>query len=401
MQTFEEQAKRGVLILEDGSEFDGYLFGAPVSGESIRAAQKAAIHWQRDRGYGEVVFNTSLTGYQEILTDPSYYGQMICMTNPHIGNTGVNLEDPESDHPWCAGFIVHEPSSSTSNWRAKGSLDDYLKTHAIPGLFGVDTRGLTRHLRSMGVTRGVILPVEEKHLAKQLLNELPKFEGRDLIGEVTTAEPYPWKPTPTQDPLAPTASMPQADGKKYKVVALDFGTKRNLLRSLHHFGCEIEVVPAKTSAAEILARKPDGVFLSNGPGDPAAAPYAAKTVSELVGKTPLFGVCMGHQILSLAMGGRTYKLKFGHRGANQPVLDKTTGRVEISSQNHGYAVDATSLPKDIEVTHINLNDKTVAGIAIPKARAFSVQYHPESCPGPHDSQELFERFVKLIAESKK
>lgn len=375
------QQQAGILILEDGKEFPGFLFGAPVSAESI--LQKAATQKiDRDRGYGEVVFNTSLTGYQEILTDPSYYGQMVCMTNPHIGNTGVNFEDPESERPWCAGFIVHESCDTPSNWRAQGGLDEYLKKNGIPGIMGIDTRALTRHLRSTGVVRGVMLPTSEAGRAKELLDKLPKFEGRDLIGEVTTREKYHWNKS--------------ANGAKYKVVAMDFGLKWNLLRSLEHFGCDIDVVPASATAQEILALKPDGIFLSNGPGDPSAAPYAAKTVASLVGKVPIFGVCMGHQILALAMGAKTYKLKFGHRGGNQPVLDKDCGRVEISSHNHGYAVDGNSLPKDVQVTHVNLNDKTVEGMAIPKAKAFSVQYHPEACPGPHDSVALFERFVRLM-----
>lgn len=380
--------KAGVLVLENGLEFEGTLFGAPVSAATIRANQKKSSG-VRDRGYGEVVFNTSLTGYQEILTDPSYFGQIVCMTNPHIGNTGVNTEDPESSHPWCAGFVVYENSSSHSNWRAipgeKGTLQYYLEEHGIPGIQGIDTRALTLQLRSTGVIRGVILPFEEKHLAVSLLNELPKFEGRDLIGEVSTPEAYQWK----------RDSKTEA---KFKVVAMDFGVKWNLLRSLAKFGCDVEVVPAKTPASEILARKPDGVFLSNGPGDPAAAPYAAETVSQLVGKTPIFGVCMGHQILALAMGAKTYKLKFGHRGGNQPVLDKDTGRVEISSHNHGYAVEVASLPPQLEVTHLNLNDKTVEGLRVKNANAFSVQYHPEACPGPHDSVILFERFISAMGK---
>ncbi|MDR3606065.1 MAG: glutamine-hydrolyzing carbamoyl-phosphate synthase small subunit [Oligoflexia bacterium] len=374
--------RKGVLILEDGQEFEGLLFGAPVTADSIVKASKTS-GLAKDRGYGEVVFNTSMTGYQEILTDPSYYGQMVCMTTPHIGNTGVNDEDPESQHPWCAGFIVHEMSEEPSNWRSRGSLRAYLEEHGIPGIYGIDTRALTRHLRAQGVVRGVILPLEDRARARDLLEGLPRFEGRDLIGEVTTKKSYRW-------------GKSAAGSGKYKVVAMDFGLKWNLLNSLEHFGCEIEVVPANTSADEILSRKPDGIFLSNGPGDPAAAPYAAKTVRALVGKVPLFGVCMGHQILALAMGAKTYKLKFGHRGGNQPVIDRSTGHVEISSHNHGYAVDGSSLPKEIEVTHINLNDKTVEGLAVPSANAFSVQYHPEACPGPHDSVELFERFVRMM-----
>ena len=372
-------SNKGILILEDGAEFEGFLFGAPVTAESIQAACTDKAARVRDRGYGEVVFNTSMTGYQEILTDPSYYGQMVCMTVPHIGNTGVNEEDPESAHPWCGGFIVHEACDEPSNWRSNGGLDAYLKKHGVPGIHGIDTRALTRHLRSKGVVRGLILPLEQKSRAPELLRTLPSFEGRDLIGEVTTREPYRWNKS--------------GEKAKYKVVAMDFGVKWNLLKSLEHLGCEIDVVPANTTAQEILARKPDGIFLSNGPGDPSAAPYAAQTVSQLVGKVPLFGVCMGHQMLALAMGAKTYKLKFGHRGGNQPVQDQHTGCVEISSHNHGYSVDANTLPSNVEVTHWNLNDKTVEGIAVKNSKAFSVQYHPEACPGPHDSIKLFERFV--------
>lgn len=395
----------GFLILEDesnpdGLEFPGFLFGAPVSAASIRAASTSV----KDKGYGEVVFNTSMTGYQEILTDPSYYGQMICMTVPHVGNTGVNVEDPESQKPWCAGFIVHQGCENPSSWRAQGGLHDFLNRAGVPGIQGIDTRALTRHLRSRGVVRGVILPASERSEARSLLKDLPSFEGRDLIGEVTTQKAYAWKtPAPPRDskeapkgiPLSTTPLKNRFKGS-YKVVAVDYGAKHNLLRSLEHFGCNVEVVPAKTPADEILARKPDGVFLSNGPGDPSAAPYAVTAVRDLVGRVPIFGVCMGHQILSLAMGARTYKLKFGHRGGNQPVLEKETGRVEISSQNHGYAVDASSLPKDVEVTHINLNDRTVEGIRVNGKDAFSVQYHPEACPGPHDSMMLFERFVETM-----
>jgi carbamoyl-phosphate synthase small subunit len=376
--------KKAVLILEDGAEFEGYSFGAPLSREAGKARTDGSGPF-KDRGYGEVVFNTSMTGYQEILTDPSYYGQMVCMTYPHIGNTGVNIEDPESKGLWGAGLIVHELCDEPSNWRSSESLDAYLKKHDIPGVFGVDTRALTRHLRSRGVVRGIMLAHEERGNARQLLAELPGFEGRDLIGEVTTREAYRWKST-----------VKSSGPFKYRVVAMDFGVKWNLLRSLEEQGCEIDVVPANAKAEDILARKPDGVFLSNGPGDPAAAPYAAKTVAQLVGKVPIFGVCMGHQILALAVGGKTYKLKFGHRGGNQPVLDRSMDRVEISSHNHGYAVDGNSLPPNVQVTHINLNDKTVEGMAIPDAKAFSVQYHPEACPGPHDSVALFERFVDLM-----
>lgn len=405
-----ENPRPGVLVLEDrehpdGLAFDGYLFGAPAGSEEILSAQKAG-GIARDRGYGEVVFNTSLTGYQEILTDPSYYGQIICMTVPHIGNTGVNRDDPESAHPWCAGFVVHDVSETPSNWRSIGLLDGYLKEAGIPGMYGIDTRSLTRHLRSRGVVRGVILPLTERSKAKELLAKLPQFEGRDLIGEVSTKEAYQWPHAKASDQKilklgvqeVPSYGMP-ADGankKRHKVVAIDYGVKWNLLRSLHALGCDVTVVPARSTAEEILARKPDGIFLSNGPGDPAAAPYAAETLRKLIGKVPVFGVCMGHQILSLAKGAKTYKMKFGHRGGNQPVLEIETGRVEISSQNHGYSVDDKTLPADIEVTHINLNDKTVEGIRVKNAKAFSVQYHPESCPGPHDSRVLFDRFISMM-----
>jgi len=399
----------GVLVLEqagnpEGLAYEGRLFGAPVSAESIGDARG-------DRGYGEAVFNTSMTGYQEILTDPSYYGQIVCMTVPHIGNTGVNEEDPESRQAWCAGFVVHDDSETPSNWRATegqaGTLDHYLRKHGIPGLAGVDTRALTRHLRSQGVVRGVILPLSERARAKDLLAKLPPFEGRDLIAEVSTREPYFWNGKPetsrsnSPDELKDGHKNQQKEkheGKRFKVVAMDFGVKWNLLRSLQQFGCDIEVVPAKTSANEILERSPDGVFLSNGPGDPEAAPYAAIEVKKLIGRVPVFGVCMGHQILALALGGKTYKMKFGHRGGNQPVLDRETQRVEISSHNHGYAVDGSTLPAGTEVTHINLNDRTIEGLQVTGAHAFSVQYHPEACPGPHDSVILFERFVKSMKE---
>jgi carbamoyl-phosphate synthase small subunit len=399
----------GILILEDGTEFTGRLFGAPVTPDSIRKSSRETSSRKRDRGYGEVVFNTSMTGYQEILTDPSYYGQIVCMTASHIGNTGVNLEDPESMQPWCGGFIVQESCDIPSNWRSKGGLNEYLVQQGIPGLMDVDTRALTRHIRSKGALRGVILPLTDRSLAKALLEELPKFEGRDLIGEVSTRESYIWSsegkgapgsPAVEQAGLVGSAVKSSGSAKRYKVVAIDYGVKWNLLRSLEVLGCDIEVVPAKTSAADVLARKPDGVFLSNGPGDPAAAPYTADAVRDLVGKVPVFGVCMGHQVLAMAMGAKTYKLKFGHRGGNQPVIDKGTGRVEISSHNHGYAVDQATLPKGVNITHVNLNDKCVEGIAIPDKNAFSVQYHPEAAPGPHDSVELFERFVKSMAAAR-
>ncbi|MFZ9594828.1 MAG: glutamine-hydrolyzing carbamoyl-phosphate synthase small subunit [Bdellovibrionia bacterium] len=379
------QEEPGVLLLEDGTEFSGILRGASVSLESI--TQSRTPHCQKnpaDRGYGEVVFNTSMTGYQEILTDPSYYGQIVCLTYPHIGNTGVNPEDVESLKPWCAGLIVHELCHEPSNWRSQGTLEAYLREHQIPALSAVDTRALTRHLRSQGVTRGVILPARQKTLGLAHLQSLPQMEGRDLIREVSTQKPYFWS---------------KSQASLYRVVALDFGIKWNLLRKLQALGCDVEVLPAHSTAQEILERKPHGLFLSNGPGDPSAAPYAVQTIQHLVGKIPIFGVCMGHQLLALALGGKTVKLKFGHRGSNQPVFDVTTQKVEISSHNHGYTVDAQSLPPGVQVTHLNLNDQTVEGLQVlgtSHAPAFSVQYHPESSPGPHDSVALFSRFIENV-----
>jgi carbamoyl-phosphate synthase small subunit len=359
----------GILVLEDGATFEGTLFGAPVD-------------HSKDAGYGEVVFNTSMTGYQEILTDPSYYGQMICMTVPHIGNTGVNSQDVESEFPRCAGFITSELSQVVSNWRSEGDLNQYLEANKIPGIKDIDTRALTRHLRSIGVLRGLILGKNEKDKAKSLFDQLPAFEGRDLISEVTAKKSY----------------ILSAKNRKYRVVAMDFGVKKHMLQILNELGCDIEVVSAKATSKEILDKKPDGIFLSNGPGDPAAAPYAVDTVKKLLeSKLPIFGVCMGHQILSLALGAKTYKLKFGHRGGNQPVLDKITGKVEISAHNHGYAVDAASLGSRAEVTHLNLNDQTVEGIRVKDGNAFSVQYHPEACPGPHDSEALFKTFIGMMS----
>ncbi len=371
----------GCLVLEDGTCFEGMLFGAPLP----------ASPWESkliSPGYGEAVFNTSLTGYQEILTDPSYCGQIVCMTAAHLGNTGINEEDDESVKPWCAGFIVHENCDTPSNWRSTESLRAFLTKKGIPGLCGVDTRALTRHLRSRGTLRALMVEARHRDQAAEWLKKLPSFEGEDLIREVSARKPYPWKRS-------------SADAPRFRVIALDYGIKRNLLRCLEQQGCAIDVYPADTSAAEILRLNPHGVFLSNGPGDPSAAPYAARCVSELLGKVPIFGVCMGHQILALALGGKTYKLKFGHRGGNQPVLDRETGRVEISSHNHGYAVDGESLPSTVQLTHQNLNDKTVEGLSVPSLRAFSVQYHPESCPGPHDSEHLFERFAQLMDSSGK
>ena len=377
-------SKLGVLVLEDGTSFEGELFGADLS-----ATPRA------DREYGEVVFNTSMTGYQEILTDPSYAGQMICFTTPHIGNTGINAADAESAKIWCGAILVHQFCEEPSNWRSETGLDQHLKRSGVPGLAQVDTRALTLHLRSRGVCRGVIVPLAEQEGALDLLRKLPSFEGRDLISEVTTPRAYDWNEPTSSELLVMAKSNAQEKvlNHKLKVVALELGAKTNLFRQLATLGCEIRVVPAQTTAQEILVLQPDGLFLSNGPGDPSAAPYAATTVRELLGKLPIFGVCMGHQILALALGAKTYKLKFGHRGGNHPVLDRTTTKVEISSHNHGYAVDEGTLPSNVRVTHTNLNDQCVEGIEIPELDAYSVQFHPEACPGPHDSLHLFSKFV--------
>jgi carbamoyl-phosphate synthase small subunit len=378
---------RGYLVLEDGTEFEGRLFGAEPS----------LGLFERDRGYGEVIFNTSMTGYQEILTDPSYYGQIVCLTAAHVGNTGMNPQDPESKKIWCSGLVIQSLSESASNWRSTQTLEEGLLAAGIPGLCDVDTRALTRHLRSGGVLRGLVVNENQRSQVPELLKKLPQFEGRDLIREVTTNEPYRW--TERKAELLPEGN-PISQDERLRVVALDFGIKWNLLDSLSKMGMDIQVLPATATSTEILAHQPHGIFLSNGPGDPTAAPYAAETVRSLVGRVPLFGVCMGHQILALAMGAKTYKLKFGHRGGNQPVKDQQTSRIEISSHNHGYSVDDASLPSSIRVTHRNLNDGTIEGIEVIGKLAFSVQYHPEACPGPHDSIGLFERFVDLMRSNR-
>jgi carbamoyl-phosphate synthase small subunit len=371
------QRKKSVLALEDGSIYRGYSF----------AAQGMAG--------GEVVFNTSMTGYQEILTDPSYRGQIIAMTYPLIGNTGVNPEDVESSRVQVAGFIVKELSGIPSNWRHSGDLESYLAENGIPGLCGIDTRALVRKLRSGGVLRGVISARgESEQELVQRAREIPGFESRDLLAEVTTAEPYHWDERERIVPL-PAASKPLPPEKR--VVVYDFGVKRNILRMLVSRGCRVEVVPARTAPGEVLERKPDGVVLSNGPGDPASVPYPAEIARELLGRIPLMGICLGHQILALAVGGQTFKLKFGHRGGNQPVMDRATGKVEITSQNHGYAVDTESLAgKPVTVSHVNLNDGTVEGMWSSELDFFSVQYHPEASPGPHDASYLFNRFIERI-----
>jgi len=367
---------KAILLLEDGTVFRGRGFGA------------------RGHRCGEVVFNTSMTGYEEIMTDPSYHEQIVTMTYPLIGNYGTNEIDYESERPRVAGFIVKENCRYPSNWRNEKTLDDYLKQYNIIGLEGIDTRMLVRHIRIEGAMRGIISTEEQKiESLKKLLDKYPGLVGRDIIKHVTAKKSYRWD-KPVDNILS---EEPEKPNTKFKVVAFDYGIKYNILRLLRSHGCDVTVVPAKTTAAEVLKRKPDGVFLSNGPGDPAPVSYAIENVQKLLGKVPIFGICLGHQILAQALGGKTYKLKFGHRGANHPVKNLRTGRIEITSQNHGFCVDMDSLEgKKVELTHLNLNDKTNEGLSVPKLKAFSVQYHPEASPGPHDSRYLFDDFIELM-----
>jgi len=357
--------KPAILLLENGHHFKGISLGAiGTSG-------------------GEVCFNTSMTGYQEILTDPSYCGQIITMTTPHIGNYGVNPEDIESDQIHARGFIVREASPIHSNYRANQGLDDYLSQAGIVGIQGIDTRSLTRIIRDDGAMNAIISS-DDLDLAslKNKLKSIPAMTGQDLVKEVSCQKSWTW----------PSQSSTHA----YRVVALDLGIKYNIIRQLAENDCEVIIVPATSSAQEILDLKPDGIFLSNGPGDPEPVDYAIKTVKSLLGKKPIFGICLGHQILSLALGASTYKLKFGHRGANHPVKNQLNGKVEITSQNHGFAVEPSSLPDHLEITHVNLNDGTLEGVRCKSIPAFSVQYHPEASPGPHDSRYLFKEFIGMM-----
>jgi carbamoyl-phosphate synthase small subunit len=368
------------LVLEDGTILHGEGFGAST------------------HAVAEVVFNTSLTGYQEVITDPSYRGQMVVLTVPHVGNVGVNDEDVESGRPQVSGFIVRELSPVVSNWRATASLSDYLHDHGIPGISEVDTRTLTRRLRDGGVLRGAIATDgTDTDRLLHLARTWEGLDGRDLVREVTCQGITFW-----EEGTAPAWERPgfaRDTGRAPLVVAYDFGSKWNILRRLTSHGCRVAVVPADTPAAAVLALQPDGVFLSNGPGDPAAVTYAAAAVRELLQvDIPIFGICLGHQILGLALGGHTYKLKFGHHGGNQPVRDIISGTVQITSQNHNYAVDPDSLPAPAEVTHWNLNDGTVEGLRLRDRPVFSVQYHPEASPGPHDADELFARFVQSMRQ---
>jgi carbamoyl-phosphate synthase small subunit len=370
--------KRAILALADGTTFEGESFGA--AGEAA----------------GEVVFNTSMTGYQEILTDPSYVGQMVCMTYPEQGNYGVNQADAESAKPQATGFIVRNWAEEPSSFRAERSIDAYLKSHGIVGIAGIDTRRLTRHLRTAGAQMGIIATEGSAKALVDRARAMPGMEGQDLASLISTKERYVWNERGADAWTdAERAALP---APRFHVVAYDWGLKRAMLRLLAEAGCKITVVPGDTTAEETVALRPDGVFLTNGPGDPAAVKGARQAVAGLLGKVPVFGICLGHQILALALGARTYKLKFGHRGANQPVKDLATGKVDITCQNHGFAVDDASLGKRGRVTHQNLNDGTVEGIEVLDAPAFSVQYHPESSPGPHDARQLFARFVRMMEQ---
>jgi carbamoyl-phosphate synthase small subunit len=377
-----------ILVLEDGRSFRGHSFGAP--GERS----------------GEVVFNTGMTGYQEILSDPSYCGQLVVMTAPHIGNTGVNEFDFESQTPQVAGFIVRSHIENYSSWRARSSISQLFREHGIVAISDVDTRTLTRHIRSAGAMRGII-STEEVSVESlvQKARSMPPMEGLDLTQVVTCAEPYHWVEGSREWQVlhgrqaAPLAAE-GTNGHALHVVAYDFGLKRTILRRLVDHGCRVTVVPATTSAEETLALQPDGIFYSNGPGDPAAAAYAVDILKNILGRVPVFGICLGHQLMGLAMGGRTFKLPFGHHGTNHPVRHLPTGHIEITSQNHGFSVDPDSLPADVEITHMNLNDQTVEGLYHRNIPAFSVQYHPEAGPGPHDATYLFEEFVRLMHTTK-
>jgi len=372
---------KAVLALADGKFFTGKSLGA--IGEVT----------------GEVVFNTSMTGYQEILTDPSYHGEIVTMTYPQIGNYGINVEDVESRRPFLSGFVVKESCPFPSNFRAEMSLDQYLKQNNIVSIEGIDTRALVRHIRTEGAQTGIISSTDtDPESLIRKARQAPSIIGRDLVKEVTCSEAYQ-----TDEGVwdLEHGYAIAGDARTLNVVAYDFGIKKNILRNLTSAGCKVTVVPAQTKAEEILAMHPDGVFLSNGPGDPEPLTYAQDNIRELLGKTPIFGICLGHQLLSIALGGKTYKLKFGHRGGNQPVLDYQRQQVEITSQNHGFAVDASTLDDQVKISHINLNDQTVEGIKHLAMPAFSVQYHPEASPGPHDAQYLFKRFIDMMEQHKK
>lgn len=369
-----------VLVLEDGTQFTGFGIGAHTT------------------NVGEVCFNTSMTGYQEIMTDPSYAGQIITFTFPHIGNVGTNNKDLESIKPAALGIIVRQPVTKPANWRADSSLDDWLMTHNLPGISGIDTRRLTRRIRELGAPRGALCHAPDGNIDTGGLREMAKswsgLTNMDLAKSVTSPHTISWD----EGTWHYQSSAHKVTSAKYNVVAMDFGCKRNILRCLQDAGCAVTVVPADASADTVLALQPDGIFLSNGPGDPAAtASYAGAEIAKLIAtNTPVFGICIGHQLMALALGAKTHKMALGHRGANHPVRDLHTGKIEITSQNHGFAVDPDSLPDDVEVTHISLFDQSIEGLRHKTKPAFCVQYHPESSPGPHDSRYLFQRFTNLM-----
>jgi carbamoyl-phosphate synthase small subunit len=370
---------KAILCLEDGRTFLGESFGA--QGETT----------------GEVVFNTSLSGYQEVLTDPSYKGQIVTMTYPLIGNYGINEEDSESERPQVEGFVVRELSSRPSNWRSQKTLDQYFKEYSVVGIQGIDTRALTKHIRDAGAQLGIISTVDfDCQSLRKKLEKAPRYGGRDLVKEVTCPQPYVWKQGTWSFPQDRRNSSRQI-GDRFNVIVYDCGVKKNILRHLVDEGCDVTVVPASFPAEEVLGLRPQGVCLSNGPGDPAAIPYVIDNVKKLIGKLPIMGICLGHQLLGLALGGKTYKLKFGHRGGNQPVKNLATGKVAITAQNHGFCVDLETLDtRDVFLTHINLNDQTLEGFQHKQLPFFSVQYHPEASPGPHDASYLFKQFRELM-----
>ena len=390
----QDPAGRAILALEDGRVFKGRAAGA------------------RTRRGGEVVFNTSITGYQEVFTDPSYSGQIVCLTYPHIGNVGTNLDDEESAKPYIEGLITREFSALASNWRSSETAQAYLERYGVPVIWDVDTRALVRHLRDVGALRGVV--ATDGTSVEKLIAEaraLPTMAGLELASRVTSKKKYEWRRGSIDLDAAQTANAgaPAVDklkaaaasgsGPRYKVVAYDFGIKQNILRLLVDYGCDVTVVPAQTSADDVLALKPNGVFLSNGPGDPEPIGYAVANIRKMLGRVPIFGICLGHQLCGLALGGRTFKLKFGHHGSNHPVQNLRTRKVEITSQNHGFCVDPDSLPaSEVEITHVNLNDHTNEGMRHRSLPLFSVQYHPEASPGPHDARYLFDDFISLMKE---
>ncbi|HEV2341727.1 MAG TPA: glutamine-hydrolyzing carbamoyl-phosphate synthase small subunit [Candidatus Acidoferrales bacterium] len=367
-----------VIALEDGRVFKGRAAGA------------------RCRRGGEIIFNTSLTGYQEVFTDPSYSGQIVCLTYPHIGNVGANPEDEESARPYIEALVVRDFSQIASNWRASETAQAYLERHKIPVICDMDTRALVRHIRQAGALRGIVATdgTDSETLVREA-RALPTMAGQELASRVTCEKSYRWEQGPVEFEARTNGGAKKE--KRYKVVAYDFGIKQNILRQLVEHGCDVTVVPARTSAEDVLAMKPSGVFLSNGPGDPEPITFAVENIRKLVGRVPIFGICLGHQLCGLALGGRTYKLKFGHHGSNHPVKNLLTGKVEITAQNHGFAVDPESLPSsDVEITHVNLNDHTIEGMRHKSLPLFSVQYHPEASPGPHDARYLFEQFTGMM-----